>query len=135
MENISENVTYMEATKSTTAMRLGIDNTPTDAILKVMSMTSRMLYEPIREQFGPIFISSFYRSVELNKAIGGSKTSQHCKGEAIDLDRDVFGLPDHWGLYNWIKANLTYDQLIFEYGWIHVSYREGNNRMMDFSIR
>lgn len=132
--NISDHITYEEATKSQTAIRKGIDNTPSEAVLATMKVTALHLYEPIRAYWGPIFISSFYRSPKLNRSIGGSKSSQHCLGEAIDLDRDVFGKPTHMELFEWIQTNLDYDQVIYEHTWVHVSYRTGRNRKMAFRI-
>ena len=99
-----------------------------------MKVTCKCVFEPIREHFNqPIYISSFYRSPELNTAIGGSKNSQHCKGEALDID-DVFGTVTNADIFNYIKERLDFDQLIWEFGddqnpaWVHVSYRLGNNR-------
>ena len=134
MNNLSEHVSYKEATKSVTANRLGIENTPDEDIIATMKVTCKCVFEPIREHFNqPIYISSFYRSPELNTAIGGSKKSQHCKGEAIDID-DVYGDTKNSQIFEYIKDNLDYDQLIWEFGddqnpsWVHVSYRLGNNR-------
>ena len=86
------------------------------------------VFEPLREWVcGPIKINSFYRSPELNTAIGGSATSEHCKGQAIDID-DTFGKATNAEMYNWIKDNLDFDQMIWEFGdndnpaWVHVSY-------------
>lgn len=99
-----------------------------------MQALAENVFEPLREHFGhPIYITSFYRSPELNKAIGGSPSSQHCKGEAIDID-DVIGESTNADFFNYIKDNLDFDQLIWEFGndgspnWVHVSYRASNNR-------
>tara|TARA_B100001175_G_C19454002_1_gene612807 strand:- start:942 stop:1409 length:468 start_codon:yes stop_codon:yes gene_type:complete len=134
MNNLSEHVSYKEATKSVTANRLGIENTPDEDIIATMKVTCKCVFEPIREHFNqPIYISSFYRSPELNTAIGGSKKSQHCKGEAIDID-DVYGDTKNSQIFEYIKDRLDFDQLIWEFGddqnpsWVHVSYRLGNNR-------
>ena len=132
---LSPHVTLHEGVRSTTATRKGIDNTPSDKVIEKMKTTAQMIYEPIRVQFGPVFISSFYRSAKLNRSIGGSTHSQHCKGEAIDLDRDVYGEVTHRELYDWVRANLEYDQLIFEFSsWVHISYRAGSNRLMSFEM-
>ena len=87
-----------------------------------------MIFQPLREWVGgPIKINSFFRSPELNKAIGGSSKSQHCKGQAIDID-DVYGHASNAAMFDWIRANLDYDQMIWEFGtdqnpsWVHVSY-------------
>ena len=85
MENISKNITYAEAIHSQTAKRKGIDNTPNPTQVENMKLTAEKIFQPLREWVGgPIKINSFFRSPELNEAIGGSKTSQHCKGQAID---------------------------------------------------
>lgn len=130
MTRISTNITLAEATKSQTALRLGISNNPTPEIIKAMELVAWQVFEPLRAWHRkPIGISSFYRSPELNKAIGGSKTSQHMKGQAIDIDADIFanGISNK-DIYLWILRNLDFDQLIWEYGndenpaWVHVSY-------------
>jgi zinc D-Ala-D-Ala carboxypeptidase len=129
--NISEHITLSEATKSQTAIRSGITNVPTEEHLKAMMLLTEKVFEPLRKAFNkPIGISSFYRSYGLNKAIGGATSSQHCLGEAIDLDTDTFNNE----IFYWIKNNLVFDQLIWEFGdtnspdWVHVSYSEKGNR-------
>ena len=132
---ISDNITYAEAIHSQTAKRRGIDNTPTAKQVEVMKLTAEKIFEPLRKFVGgPIKVNSFFRSAELNKAIGGSKTSQHCKGQAIDID-DVFGHKTNAEMYNWVKENLNFDQMIWEFGtdmnpnWVHISYvSEEDNR-------
>ena len=132
---ISDNITYAEAIHSQTAKREGIDNTPTAKQVEVMKLTAEKIFEPLRKFVGgPIKVNSFFRSAELNKAIGGSKTSQHCKGQAIDID-DVFGHKTNAEMYNWVKENLNFDQMIWEFGtdmnpnWVHISYvLEEDNR-------
>ena len=132
---ISDNITYAEAIHSQTAKRRGIDNTPTAKQVEVMKLTAEKIFEPLRKFVGgPIKVNSFFRSAELNKAIGGSKTSQHCKGQAIDID-DVFGYKTNAEMYNWVKENLDFDQMIWEFGtdmnpnWVHISYvSEEDNR-------
>ena len=143
MEKISQHISYREATKSSTASRRGIDNIPTDFQLQNMKMVAREIFEPLRRHHGkPIAVTSFLRSVELNKAIGGSKTSQHLQGGisekeegAIDIDADVYnnGITNA-EIFDFILQNLEFDQLIWEYGdedepdWVHASYRKGANR-------
>ena len=132
---ISEHISYKEGVYSTTATRLGIDNTPEDDQLHFMEIIAEKVFEPLREWVGgPIKINSFYRCPELNKAIGGSTTSQHCKGQAIDID-DTFGKATNTEMFNFIKENLDFDQMIWEFGdddnpdWVHVSYvSEEKNR-------
>jgi len=132
---ISDNITYAEAIHSNTAKRKGIDNTPTAKQVEVMKLTAEKIFEPLRSWVGgPIKVNSFFRSPELNEKIGGSKTSQHCKGQAIDID-DVYGYKTNAEMYNWIKENLNFDQMIWEFGtdmnpnWVHVSYvSEEDNR-------
>lgn len=133
--NISEHISIKEALRSNTAKRLDIDNTPDEYTIETMKITAEHIFEPLRNKFNePIYISSFYRSPELNKAIGGSVKSQHCKGEAIDID-DVYSKASNADFFNYIKDKLEFDQLIWEFGndenpdWVHVSYRLGNNRM------
>lgn len=135
MENISKHITYAEAIHSNTAKRKGIDNTPNIKQVETMKLTAEKIFEPLREFVGgPIKVNSFFRSPELNEAIGGSKTSQHCKGQAIDVD-DVYGYKTNAEMYTWIKENLNFDQMIWEFGtdmnpnWVHISYvSEEDNR-------
>tara|TARA_Y100000768_G_scaffold109991_1_gene80860 strand:+ start:8540 stop:9007 length:468 start_codon:yes stop_codon:yes gene_type:complete len=131
---ISNHISLKEATRSNTAQRLGIDNFPNSYTISKMQLTANKIFEPLREYVEcPIYISSFYRSPELNTAIGGSKNSQHCKGEAIDLD-DVYSKVKNKVFFDYIKENLDFDQLIWEFGddenpaWVHVSYKEKGNR-------
>ena len=132
---VSDNITYKEALHSNTAKRLGIENVPDEFTFETMQITAEHVFEPVRKHFNePIYISSFYRCEELNKAIGGSSKSQHCKGEAIDID-DVYSKATNADFFNYIKDKLEFDQLIWEFGddespdWVHVSYSLGNNRM------
>lgn len=132
---ISNNVSYQEAIKSNTAIKNGIDNRPNEEQLSEMKLIANKIFQPIREHFGvSIAISSFFRSVELNKKIGGSSRSQHCKGQAMDLDADVYGQITNAQIFNFIKDNLVFDQLIWEFGtdenpnWVHVSYKITENR-------
>tara|TARA_R110002012_G_scaffold4583_9_gene21028 strand:+ start:707 stop:1168 length:462 start_codon:yes stop_codon:yes gene_type:complete len=128
MEKISKHITYAEAIHSNTAKRKGIDNTPSPTHVETMKETANKIFEPLREFVGgPIKVTSMFRSAALNEAIGGAKSSQHMKGQALDLD-DVYGYKTNAEMYQWIKENLNFDQLIWEFGtdtnpnWIHVSY-------------
>ena len=128
MKNISEHVTYKEGVYSITALRLGLNNDPTKAHLTNMELLSEKIFEPLRKHVnGPIKINSFYRGPELNKAIGGSSKSQHCEGRAMDID-DNYGYMSNAEMYEYIKKNLSFDQMIWEFGnsdnpdWVHVSY-------------
>jgi zinc D-Ala-D-Ala carboxypeptidase len=128
MKKISEHITYAEAIHSNTAKRRGIDNTPSPSHVESMKITAEKIFEPLRKWVGgPIKVSSMFRSSALNEAIKGSSSSQHMKGQAMDLD-DVYGFKTNAEMYHWIKDNLNFDQLIWEFGtdtnpnWIHVSY-------------
>jgi zinc D-Ala-D-Ala carboxypeptidase len=133
---LSKNLTLKEVTKSDTANRLGIDNTPEDFDIKNLRAIAEEVFQPLRDHFGvPLFVSSGFRSKKLNKAIGGSKYSQHMVGEALDIDADVYGRVTNRELFMFIKENLIFDQLIWEFGdddtpdWVHVSYKEkGQNK-------
>ena len=125
---LSKHVSLHEGVYSRTAERLGLKNDPTDEHLLNMITISEKVFEPLRVHVkGPIKINSFYRGPELNKAIGGSSKSQHCNGQAIDID-DTFGYATNAEMYEWIKENLNFDQMIWEFGtddnpnWVHVSY-------------
>ena len=128
LEKISKHINGREATESYTAKRKGIENIPNEYQLTNMVGVAENVFEPLRDWVrGPIKINSFFRSVDLNKAIGGSSKSQHCQGRAIDID-DVYGHKTNAEMYNYIKNNLDFDQLIWEFGtddnpdWLHVSY-------------
>lgn len=135
MQKISKHVSYKEGVYSRTAERLGLKNDPSDDHLFNMIKIAENIFEPLRIHVGsPIKINSFYRGPELNKAIGGSAKSQHCHGQAIDID-DTYGHASNKEMFNWIKANLNFDQMIWEFGtdenpnWVHVSYvDEESNR-------
>tara|TARA_R100000951_G_scaffold17063_2_gene13551 strand:+ start:1083 stop:1556 length:474 start_codon:yes stop_codon:yes gene_type:complete len=135
MVRISKHISYKEATRSATALRLGIENIPNEYQLQNMEMVAKKVFEPLREAIdAPIKINSFFRCEELNKAIGGSSKSQHCQGRAIDID-DIYGNVSNAFMYYYIKDNLDFDQLIWEFGtddspdWVHVSYvDEDSNR-------
>jgi len=124
MTKISKYLTLEQAIRSQTASRLKIDNTPTDAEVLVITNTAKTLFDPIKDQFPDTQLTSLFRSEALNKAIGGSKTSQHRLGKAIDVDRPTNA--DNKALFEWIKDNLTFGQLIWEFGddsgpdWVHV---------------
>ena len=133
---ISPNLNLAEITRSDTAKRHGIDNTPTAEHLENFKLLADKVFEPIREHFKtPIFISSGYRSKALNAFIKGSASSQHCKGQAIDIDMDGSnGKVTNRMVFDFIKNKLDFDQLIWEFGtdfnpdWVHVSYVKGKNR-------
>lgn len=127
---LSKHLALAEVIRSETAKRKGISNMPTEEHIKNFQLLAENIFEPIRERFGvPIHISSGYRSKELNTAIGGSLTSQHCSGEAVDIDMDgsTNGVTNKM-VFDYIKDNLNFDQLIYEFGndinpdWVHVSY-------------
>jgi hypothetical protein len=125
---LSKNLALSEVTRSETAKRRGISNMPTPEHIENFKKLAENVFQPIRDHFGvPIRISSGYRSKELNTAIGGSLSSQHCQGEAIDIDMDGTTVTNA-EIFNYIKDNLNFDQLIWEFGtdtnpdWVHVSY-------------
>jgi hypothetical protein len=125
---LSTNLLLAEVTRSETAKRRGISNMPTAEHIENFKKLAANIFQPIREHFGkPIIISSGYRSAELNKAIGGSLSSQHCSGEAIDIDMDGTDITNAQ-IFNYIKDNLNFDQMIWEFGtdtnpdWVHVSF-------------
>ena len=136
---ISKHVSYKEGVHSITALRLGLKNDPSDSHLLNMKLIAEKVFEPLRiHVVGPIKINSVYRGPELNKAIGGSSKSQHCHGQAMDID-DTYGHASNAEMFEWIKANLDYDQMIWEFGtdenpdWVHVSYvspEENRNRCL-----
>ena len=126
--SISKHISYKEGVYSRTATRLNIKNNPNAEQMKNMIAIAEEVFEPLRTYVGgPIKINSFFRSPELNKAIGGSTKSQHCHGQAIDLD-DTFGRCSNADMFKFIKNNLDFDQIIWEFGddnnpdWVHVSY-------------
>ena len=125
---ISKHISYKEGTYSQTALRRGLDNTPNEEQLKCMKEVAENLFEPLREWVGgPIKINSFFRGEPVNTAIGGSTRSQHMKGQAIDID-DTFGHKTNAEMYHYIKDNLDFDQMIWEFGddknpnWVHISW-------------
>lgn len=129
MSNISEHISYSEATLSPTALRFRIDNTPDAETFERMKAVANACFEPLRKWYGkPLKVNSFYRCDALNKKVKGSKTSQHVKGEAIDITAG--SKEENKELFDWIKDNLVFDQLIneYDYSWVHVSFSLGNNR-------
>jgi len=132
---LSRHLRLAEMIRSESAKRLGISNQPTDEHIENMKRLAMMVFEPIRAKFDtPIYISSGYRSEKLNKAIKGALTSQHCTGEAVDIDMDGSSVITNADVFHYIKDNLEFDQLIWEFGdgnnpdWVHVSYKDVGNR-------
>lgn len=126
---LSKNLTLAEVIRSETAKRKGISNMPTPEHIENFKKLAINVFQPIRDHFGvSIHISSGYRSKALNTAIGGSLSSQHCRGEAIDIDMDGTDITNAQ-IFHFIKDNLTWDQMIWEFGtdknpdWVHVSYK------------
>jgi len=132
---LSNNLTLSEVTKSQTAVRLGINNDPTPEHLENLIALAENIFEPIRNFFNkPVCVSSGYRSKELNEATpGASLSSQHCKGEAFDIDGDITGI-DNRMIFDFVRAELDFDQMIWEFGndstpaWVHISYKATGNR-------
>jgi len=125
---ISKHVSLREGIFSQTATRRDLDNTPNEEQLENMKLIGEKVFEPLREWVGgPIKINSFFRGLPLNTAIGGAKSSQHMKGQAMDID-DTFGHATNAEMYEWVKENLDFDQMIWEFGtdknpnWVHISY-------------
>jgi hypothetical protein len=125
---LSKNLSLAEVMRSETAKRKGVSNMPTPEHIENFKLLAEKVFQPIREHFGvPIHISSGYRSYALNKAVGGSASSQHCSGEAIDIDMDGTSITNKQ-IFDFIKENLNFDQMIWEFGtdanpdWVHVSY-------------
>jgi len=128
---LSKNFVLSEITHSNTAKRLGIDNEPIEKHLQNMQRLIDILLQPLRDALGPIRISSGYRNPSLNRAIGGSSKSQHCKGEALDLQFWKNGEMCNEEIYKWIlDSDIEFDQMINEFGfaWIHVSLKNKGNR-------
>jgi zinc D-Ala-D-Ala carboxypeptidase len=133
MVTLSKNFTLQEYIKSQTALRQGIDNTPSNEHLESAKKLFEMVVQPVRDHFGVTVINSGYRGPALNAAVGGSATSQHCRGEAVDIECP--GTPNY-DVALWIEQNLDFDQLILEFytpgtpdsGWVHVSYKSEGNR-------
>ena len=131
--NLSKHFTLEEFTKSQVGQRLDIDNTPNEEDIENMKLLCENVLEIVRENLGPVHVNSGYRSPELNKAIGGTGTSQHCRGQAADIEVPSVSNSD---LAKWITAKCDFDQLILECytsgvptsGWVHVSYKSSGNR-------
>ena len=137
--NLSANFSLKELTKSDTATRLGIDNTPDEEALDNLKTLCDKVLQPVREHFGKsVIVNSAYRSPESNAAVGGSKTSDHCKGMAADIE--IAGVANA-DLAQWIMDNLDYTQLILEFytqgipdsGWVHVSYDPNNLKKQELT--
>jgi hypothetical protein len=135
MTSLSKYATLEECSKSVTASRLGIDNNPPVEVRDNLRAVCTKIFDPCREFIGgPLGISSGYRSPKLNKAVGGSKTSEHMLGQALDIDCDTFGNGTNAALFHFIKDNLEFNQLIWEFGtdknpeWVHVSYSRLHNK-------
>lgn len=137
MKNISKYITYSEAVTSQTATRLGISNVPNNEQLVNMQLVAIRVFDVVREHFGvPLRVSSFFRNEATNRAVKGSKTSQHVKGQAIDIQA-LKGITNKQ-IFDYIKDNLDFDQLIWEFGtqqnpaWVHVSYvsKEKNRKQV-----
>ena len=128
---LSKNFALSEVTHSNTAKRLGISNEPTKEHMDKLEMLIRSIIQPLRDSIGPIRISSGYRNPSLNRAIGGSSSSQHCKGEAVDIQFWEMGQMNNKVIYDWIlDSGIEFDQMIneFDYSWIHISLKEEGNR-------
>ena len=141
---LSKNFTLKELTRSNTALRLGIDNEPSKEGIYKLTLLATEILQPLRDCLGVLKISSGYRSPELNKAIGGSTNSQHCKYEAVDLQYFKRGKMDNIKIYQALKElGLPFDQVKLEFGdateyidpenpaWIHLSYTINDNRCQE----
>jgi hypothetical protein len=133
---ISKHLSLAEATHSDMADQLKIiNNNPNLSVIDNMKLLAEKVFEPIREHFNvPIYVSSMYRGLPLNNAVKGSITSEHCSGQAMDIDMGDKGKPSNKEIFDYIKKNLDYNQLIWEMGddknpsWVHVSYSKDKNR-------
>jgi len=137
--NLSANFSLKELTKSDTATRLGIDNTPDDETIDNLKMLCEKVLQPVRDHFGKsVTVNSGFRSSETNQATGGSKSSDHVKGQAADIE--IAGIANA-DLAQWIMDNLDYTQLILEFytqgipdsGWVHVSYDPNNLKKQELT--
>lgn len=131
MKRISKHISYKEAVGSNYAKQKGIKNKPNEEQVENMKLLAEEVFEPLREWVdAPIKVNSMFRSLELNTALKGSKTSSHMKGEAMDITS--MGGKSNLEMFHYIKDNLCFDQLIWEFGsepkWLHVSYNKDNNR-------
>ena len=128
---LSKNFALSEITHSNTAKRLGIENEPTEKHLQNMQHLIDNLIQPLRDAVGPIRISGGYRNPSLNRAIGGSRSSQHCKGQALDIQFWEMGQMNNKVIYDFIlDSNMEFDQMIneFDFAWIHISLKDKGNR-------
>jgi len=128
---LSKNFVLSEMIRSNTAKRLGIKNEPTKEHLGNMQRLVTLLIQPMRDALGPIRITSCYRSPSLNRAIGGSRKSQHCKAQAADVQFWKEGQMENKKIYDWVIDNgIEFDQMIneFDFSWIHISLKESKNR-------
>jgi hypothetical protein len=137
--NLTKNFTLSEMTKSETALRRGMDNTPGDAEVTNMQLLAARVLQPVRDHFTRgVKVNSGFRHPDVNAAVGGSRTSDHTRGMAADIE--IPGVPNH-ELAEWIKSNLSYTQLILEFytrgvpdsGWVHVSYDPANLKKQDLT--
>jgi len=131
MKRISKHISYKEAVGSNYAKQKGISNKPNEEQVENMKLLAEEVFEPLREWVdAPIKVNSMFRSLELNTALKGSKTSSHMKGEAMDITS--MGGKSNLEMFHYIKDNLCFDQLIWEFGaepkWLHVSFNKDNNR-------
>ncbi len=136
MEKISNHISFKEATYSNTALNKGISNEPNAEQLSNMKRVAELVFEPLRAWYGkPIKINSFFRSEKLNVAVGGAKNSDHKFGRAIDISAE--SKVENKKLFDWLKANVEYDQLIneYDYRWVHVSYNINKNRKQVLVIK
>jgi len=135
-EHLSANFTLGEMIRSQSAVRKGIRNVPGPAEIAALRLLCQKVLQPVRDHYDrPVIVTSGYRSPRLNTAIGGSRSSQHCKGEAADFT--VAGV-SNIEVCRWIERHLNYDQLIYEFGesgWIHVSYSAHRMRNMELSAK
>ena len=129
---LSKNFALKEFTESVTAIRNSVDNSPTSEHIRNIQLLVKFVLQPLREALNkPIKVTSGYRSESLNKLIGGSKRSQHCKGQAADIQFRVDGVMDNKAIWDKIiELGLPFDQMIneFEFSWIHISYNHEHNR-------
>lgn len=133
---LSDHFSLAEMTRSQTAIRKGLDNTPPPAAIASLRSLCTNVLEPLRAHYGrPVLVTSGYRAPAVNRACGGATSSQHCLGEAADLT--VAGV-SNIEVCRWMERNLNYDQLIYEFGeagWVHVSWRDGRLRNMELTAR
>ena len=137
--NLTANFSLHELSKSETALRMGFDNTPDDEATENLRLLCEKVLQPVRDHYGKgVKVNSAYRSPESNAAVGGSKTSDHCKGMAADIEIPGVANAD---LAQWIMDNLEYTQLILEFytpgipdsGWVHVSYDPNNLKKQELT--